>query len=133
MAGLVTSSWQPNAQCWVYKRYADQTGLRTGVTAGSQLDAVAYQDANQAKAIIVVGNRGGTTGSVNVVVKNLPPWIERNGTTKVVLERMPDGAGAVSAPAVVSSVSATVTCQALTVAIDWSNAKDGYAISLTPP
>jgi hypothetical protein len=26
-----------------------------------------------------------------------------------------------------------VTCQALTVAIDWSNAKDGYAISLTPP
>src|ERR1041385_4810945 len=71
--------------------------------------------------------------AVNVSVKNRPPWIERNGTTKVVLERMPDGAGAVSAPAVVSSVSATVTCQALTVAIDWSNAKDGYAISLTPP
>jgi hypothetical protein len=133
MGGLVTSSWQPNGQWWIYKRYADQTGLRAGVTAGSQIDAVAYQDAGQAKSIVVVGNKGGTTGSVNVVIKNVPSWLQRGGATGVVVERMADGAGAVSAPALVSSAPATVTCQALTVAIDWSNAKDGYAISLTPP
>jgi len=133
MAGLVTSSWQPNAQWWIYKRYADQTGLRTSVTPGAQVDAVAYQDANQARAIIVAGNRGGTTGPVNVVIKNMPAWLERGGSTKVVLEKLPDGAGAVSAPTVVSDAAATVTCHTLAIAIDWSNAKDGYAISLTAP
>ena len=45
MGDLVAANWQPNSQYWVYKRYADQTGLRTSVTAGTQVDAVAYQDA----------------------------------------------------------------------------------------
>jgi hypothetical protein len=133
MAALVTNSWQPNAQWWIYKRYADQTGLRASVTAGSQIDAVLYRDANRAKAIAVVGNRGGTTGAVNVVIENLPSWLEHGGKTNVVLEKMPDGAGAVSAPTVVSNTSPMVDCHALTIAIDWSNAKDGYAVSLTPP
>jgi hypothetical protein len=65
MAELVAANWQPNSQYWVYKRYADQTGLRTTVTAGTQVDAVAYQDACAAKSIIVVGNKGGVTGAVN--------------------------------------------------------------------
>jgi hypothetical protein len=133
MAGLVTNSWQPNAQWWVYKRYADQTGVRASVTAGSQIDAVAYQDATRAKAIIVVGNRGGTTGSVNVVIENVPAWLERDGTTNAVVEKMPNGNGAVTAPTVVSNAAAAVTCHSFTVAVDWSDAKDGYAVSLTPP
>src|SRR5438045_1562309 len=76
MAALVTSNWQPTSQYWVYERYADQTGLRSAVTAGSQVDAVAFQDACASKSIILVGNKGGTTGSVNVVVKNMPGWLE---------------------------------------------------------
>jgi hypothetical protein len=132
MAALVTSSWQPTSQYWVYKRYADQAGLRSAVTAGSQVDAVAFQDADKAKSIIVVGNRGGTTGSVNVVVKNMPGWLQSAGTTKVLLERMPTGTAAVTAPTVVSSTPVTVSCNAITVIIDWSNAQDGYAVTLTP-
>ncbi len=133
MGGLMTGSWEPNAQFWVYRRYAQQTGLRARVTPGSQLDAVAYEDAGEAKSIIVVGNRGGTTGSVNVVVEHVPSWLQLNGATKVVLERMPDGAGASAAPTVVSSASAEVSCDRLNVPIDWNDARDGYAITLTAP
>jgi hypothetical protein len=130
---LVAANWQPNSQYWIYKRYADQTGLRTSVTAGTQVDAVAYQDACAAKSIIVLGNKGGTTGAVNVVIHNIPAWLQRGGSTKVLLEKMPTGKAALAAPVVVSNASAAVTCNALTVTIDWATATDGYVVSLSPP
>jgi len=133
MGDLVAANWAPNSQYWIYKRYADQTGLRTSVTAGTQVDAVAYQDACAAKSIIVVGNRGGTTGAVNVVIKNIPGWLQTGGSTKVLLEKMPTGKAALSAPMAVSNTAVTVTCNAMTVVIDWTTAADGYVITLTPP
>jgi len=97
MGDLVTTNWQPNSQYWIYKRYADQTGLRTSVAAGTQVDAVAYQDACAAKSIIVVGNKGGVTGAVNVVIKNIPAWLQTGGSTKVLLEKLPTGNAALNA------------------------------------
>ena len=132
MGDLVTSSWQPLGQWWVYKRYADQTGLRTTVTAGSQVDAVAYQEEANTKAIAVVGNHGGTTGAVNVVIKNIPGWLQSGGMTKVLVERMADGSAALTAPQMVSEMAVTVTCNGATVTLDWSKATDAYAVTLTP-
>jgi hypothetical protein len=132
MADLTTLDWKPNSQWWIYKRYADQTGLRTSSTAGTNVDAVGFQDADQAKAIIVVGNNGKTTGSVNVVVKNMPSWLQSGGSTKVLLEKMPTGEAAVTAPTVVTNAAATVNCNALTVAINWTTPTDGYVVTLTP-
>jgi len=132
MADLTTLDWQPNSQWWIYKRYADQTGLRTSSTPGTNVDAVGFQDADKAKAIIVVGNNGKTTGSVNVVVKNMPSWLQSGGSTKVLLEKMPTGESAVTAPTVVSNAAAPVTCNALTVTINWATSTDGYAVTLTP-
>jgi hypothetical protein len=129
---LTTLDWQPNSQWWVYKRYADQTGLRTSSTPGTNVDAVGFQDADKAKAIIVVGNNGRTTGAVNVVVKNMPSWLQSGGSTKVLLEKMPTGEAAVTAPTVVSNAAATVTCNALTVTINWTTSTDGYVVTLTP-
>jgi hypothetical protein len=133
MGDLVTTNWQPNSQYWIYKRYADQTGSRISVTAGTQVDAVAYQDACAGKSIIVVGNKGGVTGTVNVVIKNIPAWLQTGGSTKVLLEKMPTGTAALSAPAVVTNAAAAVTCNAMTVAIDWATAADGYVVTLSPP
>ena len=107
MADLTTFDWQPNSQWWIYKRYADQTGLRTSSTPGKNVDAVGFQDSCQAKAIIVVGNNGGTTGAVNVVIENLPSWLQSGGSTKV-FWRDADRRSAVSTPPVVSDASATV-------------------------
>jgi hypothetical protein len=97
------------------------------------VEAVAYQDACAAKSIIVVGNKGGVTGSVNVVTKNIPAWLQTGGSTKVLLENMPTGTAALNAPAVVSNAPAAVTCNALTVTINWATATDGYVVTLTPP
>ena len=133
MGALVGTNWQPNSQYWIYRRYGDQTGTRIAVTAGTQVDAVAYQDACAAKSIVVVGNKGGTTGSVNVVIKNIPGWLQAGGSTKVLLERMPAGSAALSAPAVVSNAAAAVTCNSAVVTINWATATDGYVVTLTPP
>ena len=61
-------------------------------------------------------------------VQNMPAWLQSGGTAKVLLERMPGGAAAVTAPTMVSSAPVTATCNSITVTIDWSNAQDGYAI-----
>ena len=80
----------------------------------------------------MVGNNGRTTGSVNVVVKNMPSWLQSGGSTKVLLEKMPTGESAVTAPTVVSNAAAAVTCNALTVPINWATSTDGYVVTLTP-
>jgi hypothetical protein len=131
MGDLVATNWQPNSQYWIYRRYADQTGSRISVTAGTQIDAVAYQDACAAKSIIVVGNKGGVTGSVDVVIKNVPAWLQTADSTKVLLERMPAGDAALSAPAVVSNAAATVNCNSTVVTINWATATDGYVVTLS--
>jgi hypothetical protein len=132
MGDLVAANWLPNSQYWVYKRYADQTGLRINTIAGTQVDAVGYEDAAAAKSIIVVGNRGGSTGAVNVIIKNVPSWLQSEGKAKVLVEMMPTGTAAASAPAAVSNVSVPVTCNTLVVTLDWATATDGYALTLTP-
>lgn len=130
MAGLAAPGWRPNGQYWIYKRYADQSGVRSGVVAGSQVDAVAYQDAAAGKSIIVVGNRGGVTGAVNVLVRNMPAWLQAQGAVKVTVERMPAGNGALAAPLAISSSRVPVACGSLAVALDWSNPADGYVVTL---
>ncbi len=132
MAGLVAPGWQPNGQYWIYKRYADQTGLRIHTTPGSEVDAVGYQDAAARKSIIVIGNRGGVTGSVNVIFRNVPSWLQDGGSAKVVVEKMPTGNGALAVPIVVSSKQVPVACGAMTVTLDWANATDGYVLTLSP-
>ena len=131
MGGMVTGSWQPKGQWWIYKRYADQTGLQATVTAGSQADAVAYLDSAARKSIIVVGNKGSVTGTVSVKITNIPADLQAGGAAQVLIENMPDGTAAVSAPTVVSSSSMTVTGNSLTVPLSWTKAADGYAITLT--
>jgi MYXO-CTERM domain-containing protein len=131
MGGMVTSSWQPKGQWWIYKRYADQTGLQATVTAGSQADAVAYLDSAARKSIIVVGNKGSVTGTVSVKINNIPADLQAAGPVRVLVENMPDGTAAVSAPTVVSNGPETVTGNSLIVPLSWTKAADGYAITLT--
>jgi hypothetical protein len=131
MGDLVTRNWEPLGQWWIYKRYADQTGLRTDVTPDDQIDAVAFQDSAAKKMTIVVGNRGGAQGAVNVTVTHVAPWLQENGMTRVLLEKMPEGSTPVEAPTVVSDAPAEVACNSLTVTIDWSEPNDGYALTLT--
>lgn len=133
MGWLVTTGNQPMGQWWVYRRYADQTGLRTNFTPSASVDGVVFQDAGARRSITLLGKRnGGGTGTVTVRFDNIPAYLIVNGTIQVLIERMPSTNAFVSAPAVVSSGSLPVSGTSLAVNINWSNALDAYAITLTP-
>ena len=132
MGGQVTSSWQPLGAWWMYKRYADQTGLRTDLAPSASVDGVVFQDSAAIKSITVLGKKaGGGTGNVAVVYNNIPTWLQNAGAVTVLVERMPSGSTYVAAPTVVSNGSMAVSGNSLTVNINWSNALDGYTITLT--
>jgi hypothetical protein len=132
MGDLVTASDQPMASWWTYKRYADMTGKLVAVVAGSKVDGVAATDSEAKIASVVLGSRAGVAGVVTVQFNHVPSYLQSGGKTRVKVERMPEGTGAVSAPTVVSDQAMTVSNHALTLTVNWSNARDAYAITLTP-
>ncbi len=133
MGWLVTTGNQPMGQWWVYKRYADQTGLRTNIAPGPSVDGVVFQDSGAGRSITLLGKRaGGGTGIVTVQFNSVPAFLVAGGTTNVLIERMPSTNAFVSAPTVVSSGSVAVNGSSLAISIDWSNALDAYAVTLTP-
>jgi hypothetical protein len=120
-------------QWWVYKRYADQTGLRTSITPGSSHDGTVFQDSAARKSIAVLGARAsGAEGTVAVRYNNMPAFLASSGSVNVLIERMPSTNALVSAPTVVANTRVTVTGGTFAVTINWTNFNDAYAITLTP-
>jgi hypothetical protein len=130
---LTTSNaGQPMGQWWVYKRYADQTGQRTNITPGGSHDGIVFQDSGARRSLAVYGARAGAaTGAIDVRYTNIPSWLPTNGSVNVRVERMPSTNAFVSAPTVVSNARMTVSGNAITVTINWTNANDAYAITLS--
>jgi hypothetical protein len=50
----------------------------------------------------------------------------------VLIERMPSTNAFVNAPTVVSNTQVTLSGSSLSVSINWNNALDAYAVTLTP-
>ena len=124
---------QTMGQWWVYKRYADQTGLRTSITPGNSHDGTVFQDSAARRSIAVLGARAnGAQGNVAVRYNRLPSFLTASGSVNVLVERMPSTNAFVSAPTVVSSSRVTVNGGSIVVTINWTNANDAYAITLTP-
>jgi hypothetical protein len=134
MGWLVTSNAnQTMGQWWVYQRYAGQTGLRTNITAGSTHDGIVFQDSGARKSVAVYGaTASASTGGISITYTNIPSWLQSGGKVNVLVERMPSTNAYVSAPTTVSNSTATVSGNAITVTITWSNALDAYAVTLTP-
>jgi hypothetical protein len=124
---------QPMGQWWVYKRYADQTGSRTHIDPGSSHDGIVFQDSGARRSIAVYGARaGGATGAIDVRYTNVPSWLQSGGSVNVRVERMPSTNAYVAAPTVVSNSRVTVSGGSILTTINWTNADDAYAVTLTP-
>jgi hypothetical protein len=134
MADLLTpGADQSEGQWWVYERYAQETGQLSELTPSTHIDGTVALDSSAKKSVAVIGNEnGGPTGNINVTYVNIPSWLVSNGATNVLVERMPKTDAYVSAPTVVSNSAITVSGNSITVTIDWTNALDAYAITLTP-
>jgi hypothetical protein len=131
---LVTANAnQTMGQWWVYRRYANQTGLRTSIVPGSSHDGTVFQDSGTRRSIAVLGARAnGAQGSVAVRYNRIPTYLVTNGSVNVLVERMPSTNAFVSAPTVVSNRRVTVSGGSIAVTINWTNFNDAYAITLTP-
>jgi hypothetical protein len=134
MGWLVTANnSQPMGQWWVYRRYAEQTGQRTNIAPGSSHDGIVFQDSGARRSLAVFGARtGGAQGAIDIRYNNIPSWLTANGSVNVRVERMPSTNAFVSAPTVVSNNRMTVSGNSILVTINWTNANDAYAITLTP-
>jgi hypothetical protein len=134
MGWLVTANnSQTMGQWWVYRRYADQSGLRTNIAPGSSHDGTVFQDPGARRSIAVLGARaGGVQGAIDVRYINLPSYLVANGSVNVRLERMPSTNAFVGSPTVVSNNRVAVSGNSILVTVNWTNANDAYAITLTP-
>ncbi len=130
---LLTPNNQTMGQWWVYRRYADQTGVRTSFAPSASIDGVVFQDPAAARSISVLGKRlNGGTGIVTVRFINVPAFLRTAAnTTRVLLERMPSTNAFVSAPTVVSNGLVAAAGTTLVVSVNWNNALDAYTITLT--
>ncbi len=132
MGGLVTAENRPMGAWWVYKRYADQTGRRVGVTPGSRVDAVACADEGKGQARVLLGNKAGATGgAVMVHFENLPAYLQAQGAVRVAVERIPASSEEVGGPAVVSQAVAPAPGGSLVVTLDWASPLDAFAVTLS--
>jgi hypothetical protein len=134
MGALVTpNANQTMGQWWVYKRYGDQTGVRTSIAPGTSHDGTVFQDSVARRSIAVLGARANAAqGNVTVRYKRMPSFLVSGGSVNVLVERMPSTNAFVSAPTVVSNSRVTVTSGSFVVTINWTNFNDAYVITLSP-
>ena len=132
MGDLVINSNQPMASWWVYRRYAEMTGVNIAIKPGSCIDGVASMDTDVKKAMILLGSREGLTGRVLVLLKNLPSFLKENGEIRIKVERLPEDSGPLDAPDLVLEWRVSVIlAHSLILPIPWVGAFDAYVLTLT--
>ena len=130
----VNGTWQATGNWWAMRDYADLTG--TLVNTSGQVGSTAIsasEDATNHRAVAVIGDSNGYTGSASVTFNGLAsvPWLANNGSVNVRVDRIPDQAP-LSAPQVVYSQNVSASAGSITVPFTFQASHDAFAIYLTP-
>ncbi|MPY60614.1 RICIN domain-containing protein [Streptomyces spongiae] len=137
-AALLTKNsagqYLPRGEWFSYRYYGSQTGSVVGVTPGTGTDGFATKDNSAKNAKILLGSNGNTgTVTVNLTGLNTTSVVE-GGQVRAVVQRNPyDNGNAVSGPTTVSDTTLTVSGNAASLTVPWTNAKDAYTVTLLPP
>ncbi|MGW1557889.1 RICIN domain-containing protein [Streptomyces sp. NPDC002144] len=137
-ANLLTKNsagqYLPLGEWFMYRYYGSQTGNIVNLVPGTGTDGLAVKDNTAKNAKILLGSSGNTgTVTVNLTGLNTTSVVE-SGKVRAVVQRVPYNNGAaVAGPETVSDTTLSVGNNAASVAIPWSNAKDGYTVTLLPP
>ncbi|GAB4000634.1 hypothetical protein GCM10029992_33170 [Glycomyces albus] len=134
LTGLLTDSQQPTGLYWTMRAYADMTG--TLVSTSEQVGDTAIsaaKDPDNERAVAIIGDIGGYTGSASVTFDGLnsTPWLESDGNVHVTVQRMPEQAP-LAAPQVVFEQDMSASGGSITVPLDFQQSHDAYAVYLTP-
>jgi len=138
LTGVLTqsgSSWAANGNWWALRTYADMTG--TLVDTSGQVGSTAISasvDSGNKRAVAVIGDSNGFTGSITVTFNGLSSvssWLASNGSVNVVVDRIPDQAP-LNAPQVVLNQNMSASSGSITVPVNFQATHDAFAIYLTP-
>ncbi|MEW2624574.1 ricin-type beta-trefoil lectin domain protein [Streptomyces sp. NPDC048106] len=138
LTGILTQSggtWQPTGNWWAMRAYADMTGTLVATSGQVGSTAVsAAEDSSAKRAVAVVGDSNGYTGSVALTVNGLAsvPWLTNNGSVHVTVKRIPDQAP-LSAPQTVYDQDVSASSGSVTVPFTFQAAHDAFAVYVTPP
>ena len=130
----VNGVWQPTGNWWAMRDYADMTG--TLVSTSGQVGSTAIsasEDSSAKRAVAIVGDSNGYTGSASVTFSGFSAvsWLGGSGQVNVTVQRIPDQAP-LTAPLTVSSQTVSVSGGSITVPFTFQASHDAFAIYLTP-
>ncbi|MER7837760.1 RICIN domain-containing protein [Streptomyces sp. NPDC096040] len=137
-ANLLTKNsagqYLPLGEWFMYRYYGSQTGNIVNLVPGSATDGLATKDNTAKNAKVLLGSNG-NTGNVTVNLTGLGTTsVVESGKVRAVVQRVPYNNGAaVAGPETISDTTLTVSNNAASVSLPWSNAKDGYTVTLLPP
>jgi hypothetical protein len=136
-ANLLTQSgsqYLPEGEWFTYRFYGSQTGNIVNFVPGSNVDGFATKDNGAGNAKILLGSKG-NTGNVTVHVNGLNTTsVVSNNQVRAILQRIPyNNGGAVTGPVTVSDQVLSVSSNSATLTVPWTDARDGYTITLLPP
>jgi Ricin-type beta-trefoil lectin domain len=138
LTGVLTqtgSGWAANGNWWALRTYADMTG--TLVDTSGQVGSTAISasvDSGNKRAVAVIGDSNGYTGSATVTFNGLSSvssWLASNGSVNVVVDRIPDQYP-LNSPQVVLNQNMSVSGGSITVPLTFQASHDAFAIYLTP-
>ncbi|MGW0842834.1 RICIN domain-containing protein [Streptomyces sp. NPDC002787] len=137
-ANLLTKNsagqYLPLGEWFLYRYYGSQTGNIVNFVPGTGTDGLATKDNSARNAKILLGSNG-NTGTVTVALNRLDTTsVVENGRVRAVVQRIPNNGGAaVTGPVTVSDQTLTVSGNSASVSVPWTDARDGYTVTLLPP
>ncbi|WP_329416747.1 RICIN domain-containing protein [Streptomyces sp. NBC_00704] len=137
-AALLTKNsagqYLPLGEWFMYRYYGQQTGNIVNLIPGTGTDGLATKDNTAKNAKVLLGSSGNTGNvTVNLIGLNTTSVVE-SGKVRAVVQRIPyNGGAAVAGPTTVADTTLTVSNNAASVSLPWTNAKDGYTVTLLPP
>jgi hypothetical protein len=137
-ANLLTKNssgqYLPLGEWFMYRYYGSQTGNIVNYIPGASTDGLATKDNTAKNAKVLIGSNGNTGNvTVNLTGLNTTSVVE-NGQVRAVVQRVPYNNGAaVTGPTTISDTTLAVSNNAASVTVPYTNAKDGYTVTLLPP
>ncbi|MFE9452033.1 RICIN domain-containing protein [Streptomyces sp. NPDC006739] len=137
-ANLLTKNsagqYLPLGEWFMYRYYGSQTGNIVNYIPGANTDGLATKDNTAKNAKVLIGSNGNTGNvTVNLTGLNTTSVVE-NGQVRAVVQRIPYNNGAaVTGPTTISDTTLAVSGNAASVTLPYTNAKDGYTVTLLPP
>ncbi|GAB2844859.1 RICIN domain-containing protein [Actinoallomurus bryophytorum] len=132
--GVNGSSYTTTGNWWAFRTYADLTGSLVSTSGQTGSTAIsAAEDSTNKRAVAVIGDSNGYTGSASVTFNGLSsvPWLANNGSVNVTVYRIPDQSS-LSSRQVVYDQNVSASGGSITVPVTFQASHDAFGIYLTP-